>query len=242
MKTPRIQHEIQHGKRIAKDALNIWGWGSPAGQIRANRRAAYFIQLGNIAAGRKVLELGIGTGEFTKKVTSTGADITGIDISPDLLKIAGECIKNKNVRVKIQNIEKMDFRDGSFDVVFGSSILHHLNLRAALVEIYRVLNKGGRVVFTEPNMLNPQIWAERNISAIGRLTHNSPDETAFVKWKVKRELLSLGFRNVRIRPFDFLHPFTPRKLIQSIINIGNVLEKMPIIKEFAGSLLIHASK
>jgi SAM-dependent methyltransferase len=188
------------------------------------------------------LELGCGTGEFTKRVVSTGADITAIDISPELLRVAMGRIKDKNVRFQIQNIEKMDFEDESFDVVFGCSVLHHLNLRPALVEIYRVLKGGGRIVFTEPNMLNPQIWAERNIPAIRRLTNNSPDETAFVKWKLKREFLNHGFKDIRIRSFDFLHPLTPRKLIQSIINIGNVIEKIPLVREIAGSLLIHASK
>jgi len=242
MKADKIQNEIEHGKRIAKDALNIWGWGSPAGQIRANRRAEYFIQLGNIRAGRKVLELGCGYGEFTRRVASTGADITAIDISPDLLEFATERIKNKAVRFQIQNVEKMDFEDESFDAVFGSSILHHLNLKPALLEIYRVLRKGGRIVFTEPNMLNPQIWLERNIRAIRRLTYTSPDETAFTKWNLEKELLNHGFKNVIIKTFDFLHPLTPKKLIHSIFNIGNVIEKIPLVKEIAGSLLIHASK
>ncbi|RZB30168.1 MAG: hypothetical protein SRB1_02448 [Desulfobacteraceae bacterium Eth-SRB1] len=242
MKADKIQSEIEHGKRIAKDAINIWGWGTPAGQIRANRRAGYFIQLGNIKAGRKVLELGCGTGEFTKRIAETGVDITGVDISPDLLKIATGRIKNKTVRFQIQNVEKMDFDDESFDIVFGSSILHHLNLKQALLEIYRVLREGGRIVFTEPNMLNPQIWLERNIPAIRSLTHTSPGETAFLKWHLKRELLNHGFKDVRIRTFDFLHPLTSQKLIQSIINIGNVIENIPLVKEIAGSLLIHASK
>ena len=147
MKTNKIQNEIEHGKIIAKDVINIWGWGTPAGQIRAKRRAEYFIQLGHIKAGRKVLELGCGYGEFTKRVASTRASITAIDISPDLLKLATGSIKNRNVRFQIQNAERMDFDDESFDVVFGSSILHHLNLRPALVETYRVLKKGGSLVF-----------------------------------------------------------------------------------------------
>jgi len=242
MRTDRLKNEIEHGRRIAGDALNIWGWESPAGQARADRRAGYFIQLGHIVNGTKVLELGCGTGEFTKRVASTGADITAIDISPDLLKTAETLVKNNNVRFRIQNVEETDFEDESFEVVFGSSILHHLNLRPALADMYRILKKGGRVVFTEPNILNPQIWAERHIPVLRKLTNTSPDETAFLKWRMKKELLHHGFKNITIRPFDFLHPLTPEILITPITKIGNILETIPLVKEIAGSLLIYAWK
>lgn len=242
MKADRILNEVQHGRKIASNAVNIWGWGTPAGKVRADRRASYFIRHGDITAGKKVLEIGCGTGEFTKRIAQTGADITAIDISPDLLEIARKTIPNATVGFHIQNVEKLDFEDGSFDVVIGSSILHHLNLNPALKEIYRVLKIRGGVVFTEPNMLNPQIWLERNIPIIRKLTNNSSDETAFVRWRLKKELKNLGFNNVSIRPFDFLHPFTPSMLIPFISNIGNFVEKIPYAREIAGSLLIYASK
>jgi ubiquinone/menaquinone biosynthesis C-methylase UbiE len=139
----RIQNEVQHGEKIANNAVNIWGWGTPAGKARADRRASYFIQHGDIIAGKKVLEIGCGTGEFTKRIAQTGADITAIDISPDLLEIARKTIPNVTVGFRVQNVEKLDFEDGSFDVVIGSSILHHLNLNPALKEVYRVLKRGG---------------------------------------------------------------------------------------------------
>lgn len=242
MKIDRIQNEIQHGKKIADNAVNIWGWGTPAGKARADRRSEYYIQHGNISYGKKVLEIGCGTGEFTKRIAQTGADITAVDISPDLLEIARETTQDVNVSFHVQNVEKLDFEDGSFDVVIGSSILHHLNLNPALREVYRVLKKGGGIVFTEPNMLNPQIWLERNISIIRKLTNNSPDEAAFVRWALKNELTNLGFKNVSIKPFDFLHPFTSSMLIPFISSIGNLVEKIPLVREIAGSLLICASK
>jgi len=238
----RIYNEVQHGEKIASNAVNIWGWGTPAGKIRADRRAAYFIRRGHITAGEKVLEIGCGTGEFTKRIAQTGADITAVDISPDLLEVARSGITNINVRFHIQNVEKLDFEDESFDVVIGSSILHHLNLNPALKEVYRVLKNGGMVVFTEPNMLNPQIWLERNILIIRKLMNNSLDETAFVRWGLKKKLRNLGFKNVSIRPFDFLHPFTPSMLIPFVSTIGNLVEKIPLAREVAGSLFIYASK
>lgn len=242
MKIDRIQKEIQHSKKIAYNAVNIWGWGKSSGKARADRRASYFIQYAGLITGTKVLEIGCGTGEFTKRIARTGADITAVDISPDLLEIAKKTTPYLNVLFYLQNVENMDFGDGSFDVVIGSSILHHLDLNRAIKEVYRVLKKGGGIVFTEPNMLNPQIWLERNIPIIRKFKKNSPDETAFIRWMLKKEFINLGFKNVSIRPFDFLHPSTPDGFVPFISNIGNLVEKIPLVKEIAGSLIICASK
>jgi SAM-dependent methyltransferase len=51
----------------------------------------------------------------------------------------------------------MSFPDDSFDLVFGSGIIHHLDIDRALGEIARVLRPGGRAVFVEPLGLNAAI-------------------------------------------------------------------------------------
>jgi hypothetical protein len=61
-----------------------------------------------------------------------------------------------------------------------------------------------------PNMLNPQIAIQKNVSWVKRKLGDSPDETAFFHWPLQRLLERTGFRDVRIDPFDFLHPKTPR--------------------------------
>lgn len=146
-KDRRIKNEIEHGSKISKYASKIWGWGTFAGQIRAERRANFFICLGKITEGIKVLELGCGTGIFTAKVAKTGADITAIDISPDLLEIAKDRVKDDNVKLELKNIEAIDYSDESFDVVFGSSVLHHLDFKPVFWEIYRILKWGGEDSF-----------------------------------------------------------------------------------------------
>src|SRR3546814_16824046 len=55
------------------------------------------------------------------------------------------------------NAEAMTFPDDSFDLVFGSGIIHHLDIDRAFGEIARVLRPGGRAVFIEPLGLNPAI-------------------------------------------------------------------------------------
>ena len=90
--------------------------------------------------------------------------------------------------VTAADVEALPFRSGAFDAVVGNAVLHHLRLDRAVPELLRVVRPGGAICFAEPNMLNPQVFLERNVRWIGRLLDNSPGETAFVRWRLRREL------------------------------------------------------
>src|SRR5271163_2243361 len=88
----RHAREIEHGARIALEAEEVGGWSSPAGRVRARRRADLLLRLGKVRPGSHVLELGCGIGIFTELLAGSGAHILGIDISEDLLRRAdGRC-------------------------------------------------------------------------------------------------------------------------------------------------------
>ena len=237
----RIAKEIQHGRFLAEHgAGEIWNWESPAGKLRWARRVKMLSR--HLRPGMSVLELGCGTGYFTRELACSGANIVAVDVSPDLLEIAKANSSAPNVRYEIQNAYKMSYPDAVFDFVVGSSVLHHLEIEAALREIYRVLKPGGTICFTEPNMLNPQIAIQKNVPWVKRKLGDSPDETAFFRWPLRRLLEETGYRDVRIDPFDFLHPKTPVPLVDRLSSLGRVLENVPVISEFAGSLHIRAVK
>lgn len=236
----RLKNEIEHGKKIAVDAGRIWNWESPAGKRRWERRVRMLTS--HITPGMNVLEIGCGTGYYTKELEKTGAKITAIDVSPDLLNVARSRVSSKNVTFKIDNAYDMSFEDSIFDTVVGISVLHHLEIERALKEIYRVLKPGGTIRFTEPNMLNPQIAIEKNISYIKERMGDSPDETAFFKWEIRKLLQKHGFKDVSVVPFDFLHPAIPKMMVPFFERFGEFVEKMPLVKEIAGALYIEARK
>jgi 2-polyprenyl-3-methyl-5-hydroxy-6-metoxy-1,4-benzoquinol methylase len=237
----RIAKEIQHGRFLAEHgAGEIWNWESPAGKLRWARRVKMLSQ--HLRPGMSVLELGCGTGYFTRELARSGADIVAIDVSPDLLEIARANCSAPNVRYEIQNGYDLGYPDAVFDSVVGSSVLHHLEIKAALREIHRVLKPAGTIWFTEPNMLNPQIAIQKNVPWVKQRLGDSPDETAFFRWPLQRLLEITGYREVRIAPFDFLHPKTPVPLVNRLDAVGRFLETVPVISEFAGSLYIRAVK
>ena len=235
----RIAKEIQHGRFLAQHgAGEIWNWEGPAGKLRWVRRVKMLSN--HVRVGMQVLELGCGTGYFTRELARSGADIVAIDVSPELLAIARADCSAPNIRYEIQNACVMSYGDAVFDSVVGSSVLHHFEIKKALHEIYRVLKSGGTIYFTEPNMLNPQIAIQKNVSWVKRKLGDSPDETAFFRWPLRRLLKETGFRSIQIDPFDFLHPKTPSPLVNGLNAIGRLLENVPVVSEFAGSLYIRA--
>ena len=237
----RLDNEIAHGRFLAAhSAGEVWNWESPAGRLRWERRVQ---MLGvHLRPGMTILEVGCGTGSFTRELARSGAEIVAIDVSPELLEIARANYSAPNVRYEIQNAYALMYSDATFDSVVGSSILHHLEIEEALREIYRVLKPRGTILLAEPNMLNPQIAIQKNIPWIKRKLGDSPDETAFFRWPLRRLLEQTGYRDVRIDPFDFLHPRTPVPLIGRVNTLGRFLEKVPVISELAGSLFIRAVK
>ncbi len=232
-------NEILHGKKLSEaDPERIWGWGSPAGRVRAERRARLIAEAACLVSGMKVLEIGCGTGFFTEIFAQYGAHITAVDISRDLLDIArGKGLPRERVHFIEKPFEECEV-DGPFDAVIGSSILHHLDIDESFSKIFRLLKPGGMMSFAEPNMLNPQILLQKNIPWLKRLMGDSPDETAFVRWPLKTVLMKKGYVGIRITPFDWLHPSTPESLIDFVSAVGGFLEKTPGLSEFAGSLLI----
>ncbi len=178
----RNKHEIEHGRLLAgQGAESFWGWESPAGKVRAQRRARLI--LSRIASGnnKSYLEIGCGTGDFTRLLSQSGASITAVDISKDLTTIARRNLLDyPKVVVITSSFENLN-KESTFDTVIGSSVLHHLDIQPALAHIFNLHVPGGILSFAEPNKLNPQIMIQKNIPWIKKKMGDSPDETVFFR-------------------------------------------------------------
>jgi 2-polyprenyl-3-methyl-5-hydroxy-6-metoxy-1,4-benzoquinol methylase len=237
----RAKREIEHGKHLANsDPEKVWGWRTPAGRLRAQRRANLIATGARLGHGLRVLEIGCGTGMFTEIFAQTGAYIVAVDISASLLeKAKARNLPEENVCFMEMRFEDCDLND-PFDAVIGSSILHHLEYKEAFIKIFHLLKPNGIMSFAEPNMLNPQIFAERKFRRL--FPYVSPDETAFIRWRLKKALKDVGFQDIKIIPFDWLHPSIPNTFIGMVSIAGQILEKIPLLCEFSGSLYIKASR
>jgi ubiquinone/menaquinone biosynthesis C-methylase UbiE len=103
------------------------------------------------------LEIGAGTGYFTLNLLRAGliGEATCSDISPGMLATLAGNAERLGLRVRTEpaDAERLPFADGSFDLVLGHAVLHHIpDLARAFAEFERVLAPGGTVLFAgEPS-------------------------------------------------------------------------------------------
>jgi ubiquinone/menaquinone biosynthesis C-methylase UbiE len=111
------------------------------------------------------LEIGAGTGYFTLNLLRAGVLRSGVasDISPGMLRSLSASAEELGLTVETVACEAsaLPFDDGSFDLVFGHAVLHHLpDLAGAFREFQRVLRPGGVVAFCgEPSRYGDRISA-----------------------------------------------------------------------------------
>jgi len=104
---------------------------------------------GFVSRGIRLLDIGCGPGDFTRAFSDAGALVTGVDFSPEMIRIARD--RFPEVEFKVADAERLPFDDCSFDVVVGAYLAHHLaRPDVAFQEIYRVVRPGGRFVFVIP--------------------------------------------------------------------------------------------
>ncbi len=130
-----------------------------------------------LAKGAVVLEYGCAHGGNAIGLSGVARHVEGIDISKEAVDAGNDEIARRgigNVKLSVQNAESMEFADGTFDFVFGSGILHHLDYAKAMAELRRVLKPGGVVLFTEPLGHNPAIEFYRKRTPEARTLDEHP--------------------------------------------------------------------
>jgi len=92
--------------------------------------------------GERILDLGCGDGALTEKIAALGAEVIGIDTSPQLLEAAA----NRGLDVCKMDGRYLDF-DAPFNAVFSNAVLHWINEPDQVISsVWNVLKPGGRFV------------------------------------------------------------------------------------------------
>jgi len=110
-----------------------------------------FHLLGDVA-GKTVLDLGCGTGENLIPLIKPDACTIGIDISPDLIRLAKRLVDQAALQtdLRVGSAYATGLPDESIDVICCMSLIHHLDIPRARDEMQRILKPGGYIVLKEP--------------------------------------------------------------------------------------------
>ena len=105
--------------------------------------------------GKKVLEIGAGTGRDSFGLAGLGAEVVQVDYSESSLEIIRSLLKKEGLSVQLVRGDafSLPFPDRTFDVVFHQGLLEHFrqsDARRLLSENVRVLGKGGLLLVDVP--------------------------------------------------------------------------------------------
>lgn len=153
----------------------------------------YLFQRYDMCAGKNILDLGCGRGEFLRGFVRCGLEGYGVDMSLAAEQICPDC------EIKKSDLEKdpLPYESDTFDYIYSKSVIEHFYYPENLVkEIYRVLKPGGCVITMTPD------WQAVYKIFFEDYTHRTPFTMRSLK-----EIFSIhGFKQVKVEQFRQL-PF-----------------------------------
>lgn len=154
--------------------------------------------------GQRLLEVGCGIGTDLVRFANGGARVTGIDLSPTAIDLAGQNLALHGARaeeLRVANAEALPYDEGQFDVVYGHGVIQYIADPARLVrECARVLRPGGTGIFMVYNRVS---WLN-GLSKVMKVPLEHEDAPALRKFSIQefRQLLA-PFTDTRIVPERF---------------------------------------
>jgi len=142
-------------KRAHKYGINASGYGNPFAE--KYREKIWYDKISknlDIHKETKILDCGCGGGKFSVKLAKKGANVTGIDISKELLKHANTNAKHNHVNIDFLNIKikEIEFKN-EFDAVICMGVLQHIveenKFNLAVEKLIKSTKKGKYIITIE---------------------------------------------------------------------------------------------
>jgi SAM-dependent methyltransferase len=177
-----------------------------------------------------------------------GAHVVSLDLSWRLLRLTQRRLIVRSAgsgQLTQASAHALPFASGSFDVVFGNAILHHLDPAIAAEQMHRVLKPGGRVIVQEP-MRN-----SRMMRVLRRLVpYNSAAVSPYERPLTNRDLLPLlqtfelrRFRMFSLPPVRIAHLFNPGGGLKSFYDWDAwLLKNAPFLARYGSIAVIELLK
>ena len=187
--------------------------------ISIEAEAEEFINRLDLKRGERVLDIACGTGNLTIPAARLGADVTGVDIAPNLLEQARERALAEGLNCKFDegDAEELPYADASFDTVvtmFGAMFAPRPDVTVR--ELLRVCRSGGRIAMGN---WTPDGFAGRMFKTGAKHVPPPPGLAPPVLWGNEDTVMSRfaeGVRDIKLtrRPIVFRFPFAPAEVVE----------------------------
>jgi ubiquinone/menaquinone biosynthesis C-methylase UbiE/uncharacterized membrane protein YbhN (UPF0104 family) len=180
------------------------------------------------SSGSVGLDVGCGQGQHVGRMRELGFDVSGIDVSPAQVELAGRKLGSPDL-ARLGSVTRIPARDAAYDFVYVVNVLHHLESieeqRQAVGELLRVLRPGGTLFIHEINTRNILF---RFYMGYVYPSLNCIDE-GVERWLLPHRLHVYTDAPVeQIRYFTFLPEFLPLAIVRLLTPIERVLEGSPL--------------
>jgi ubiquinone/menaquinone biosynthesis C-methylase UbiE len=200
----------------------------------------------SIYSGCNILELGSGNGAENQVDDTKSYFIKGIDVSEaGVLQAKKKALANNLcIEYSVSDAHSTNFDSDYFDVVYGSGILHHLEIGRVSKELARIVKNDGTCIFYEPMAYNPFIQIFRALTPSLRTKDEHPLKLNDFN------IMSNYFNKIDIKYFHLLTLFSilfiKTKFFNSahnfLTNIDNFLiSKIPSIAKYSWICVIKLS-
>ncbi|MBK8303559.1 MAG: class I SAM-dependent methyltransferase [Chloracidobacterium sp.] len=192
--------------------------------------AEEFVARLDLGPGMKVLDVACGTGNLAIPAAHAGADVTGIDIAPNLIEQAHARAADErlDVRFDVGDAEALPYDDESFDVVmtmFGAMFAPRPDVTAA--ELMRVCKPGGVIAMANwtPGAFTGQMFKTNAKHVPPPAGMPSP-----ILWGTEdavRERLANGVTDLQMtkQKINFTYPFGPVDVVEHFVKYFGPTQK-----------------
>jgi ubiquinone/menaquinone biosynthesis C-methylase UbiE len=191
-------------------------FGGPIGDLVAKGQADVLADMLGPVQGRRIIDVGTGTGRGAFLLAAAGAHVTGIDASEQMLALAKQRAIDTHatsIDFQVGDAHQINFSDRSFDVAVSLRVLMHTpRWRQCIGELCRVADHG--VVLDYPSATSTAVIESLLRKALHPLGLASEPYRVFLDRQIRRELASHGFRVASIHR-QFVLPIAVHKMIGS---------------------------
>ena len=220
-------------------------FGGPIGEYVAATQARVLADMVGPIRDRPILDVATGTGRAALLMARRGAEVTAVDASEEMLRVARQRAAEERAQITFQrgDAHALHFEDKAFDVVICLRLLMHApDWRKCLSELCRVAER--LVIVDYPAAASVAMFesvARRGVHALGGRT----EAYRVISDRAIRQALDRSGYRVRSLHRQFVLPITLHRIIGSrrfTVGVEGLLERMGLLQRFGSPVTVVAER